>query len=489
MRRATPGVLWLASWLAIVPAAGALPDEAPVVVTPHLASLAIAKISGTIYAAATASTQSRATQLVFGPGPVANQEYLYVSRDDHGVRRMDYDPVTGALSKLVDVLPSVVGHGIAFHTGELGQAETCPSEGYASANAPSKRLSRLPCDVDVDADGILGAAGDASAEIVHGFARDDHGLNQIQIHGDTLFVGNGVRTRNGAVQTFTGDTFSGSACVGTILTINDLNAVATTANAARLAAYLSDSTDAAYEDLSDATIPGSEETFTSTAAEGDALDGRSNDEVHDHVFRAVPFADYGYRNGNWQNDAGAQAAGFFSGSGNPALNAPTVAFGNLDQDGSGGIGLDSTEAAYDQLHDPACPVGLGPFSALTGLAFSPASFPAAYLGRVLVARWNGQSGILDGLDCRGLVLVDPATRDAERVVSGLNAPTDIVGDAHGCLLVVSSYGSIWRITPVAQPIPISTRGGHWTPLLLSPLQSTLFFATAVVLPRKSRSDA
>jgi hypothetical protein len=454
MRRATPGVLWLASWLAIVPAAGALPDEAPVVVTPHLASLAIAKISGTIYAAATASTQSRATQLVFGPGPVANQEYLYVSRDDHGVRRMDYDPVTGALSKLVDVLPSVVGHGIAFHTGELGQAETCPSEGYASANAPSKRLSRLPCDVDVDADGILGAAGDASAEIVHGFARDDHGLNQIQIHGDTLFVGNGVRTRNGAVQTFTGDTFSGSACVGTILTINDLNAVATTANAARLAAYLSDSTDAAYEDLSDATIPGSEETFTSTAAEGDALDGRSNDEVHDLRLPKRQLAERCWGSGGGlllrKRKPGAECS-----------------HGSLRQPRPGWLGWDRSRLHRSRLRPIARPrLSGGPRSLL---------------------RADG-SGLQPG-ELSGRVLVDPATRDAERVVSGLNAPTDIVGDAHGCLLVVSSYGSIWRITPVAQPIPISTRGGHWTPLLLSPLQSTLFFATAVVLPRKSRSDA
>ena len=529
MTRATPGALWLALLAAIVPSAAALPEETPVVVAPHSALLIITKISGTIYSADNTSTQSRATQLAFGPGPDPNQEYLYISSDDHGVRRMDYDPATGALSNLVDVLPGVQGNGIAFHTNDLGQAEMYLSEGYTSANASSRRLSRLLRYVDLDGDGIFGSAGDANAAIVHGIPRDDHGLNQIQINGDALFVGNGVRTRNGALQTITGDTFGESAYGGTIVTIGDLNAVATTANAAGFAAYLSDPTDAQYEDVIDGTTAGSEGPFTSTAAdklrvhsagtrnpfglaiddtgtlwftnnfhrvnnstydrsvidgtaEGDAFDGPSNDDVHDQMFRSVLFADYGYRNGNWQNNAAVQAAGFFAGIGNPALIAPTVAFDNLDQDGAGGPDLDSTDGAYDQFHDPANPVGLGPSAALTGLAFSPSSFPAAYDGHAFVARWNGQFGIIDGLDYRDVVLVDPATGDAEQLVSGLNAPTDIVGDAQDNLLVVSYYGSIWRITPIAHRVPVFTWGGQ---LLLSVILLMLGLATAFARPRKS----
>ena len=125
------------------------------------------------------------------------------------------------------------------------------------------------------------------------------------------------------------------------------------------------------------------------SAEGDTFVGLTNDDVHDQMFRAVSFADYGYRNSNWQNDVAAQAAGFFAGIADPALIAVTVTFDNLDQDGAGGPDLDSTDAAYDQLHDPANPVGLGPSSALTGLAFSPSSFAAAYDGRAFVTRWNG----------------------------------------------------------------------------------------------------
>jgi len=532
MTRATPGALWLALWVAVVSTAGADPEETPVVAASHSASLAIAKISGTLYEADSQSTQSRATQLVFGPGPVANQEYLYASSNNHGVRRMDYDPVTGALSNLVDVLPSVAGNGIAFHTNSLGQAEMYLSEGYTSSNASGKRLSRLHRYVDVDGDSIFGSAGDANAAIVHGIPRSGHGLNQIQITGDTLFIGNGVRTRNGAILTPTGDTFGETAYGGTILTIDDLNAVATTANAAGFAAYLSDPTSGQYEDVIDGTTAGSEKPFTSTAAdklrvhsactrnpfglaidhtgvawftnnfhrvnnstydrsvidgsaEGDAFDGPSNDDVHDQMFRAVPFADYGYRNGNWQNDAVAQGAGFFAGIGNSTLIAPTVTFVNLDQDGAGGPDLDSTDAAYDQFHDPANPVGLGLSAALTGLAFSPSGFPSAYDEHAFVARWNGQFGIIDGLDYRDVVLVDPATGDVERVVSGLNAPTDIVSDVHGNLLVVSYYGSIWRITSIAEPVPVFRWGGRWSPLWLSAVLLTLFLATAFAPPCKS----
>jgi len=140
-----------------------------------------------------------------------------------------------------------------------------------------------------------------------------------------------------------------------------------------------------------------------------------------------------------------------------------------------------------QLHDPANPVGLGPSSALTGLAFSPSSVAAAYAGRAFVTRWNGQSGLVNGeLDCRDVVLVDPANGDVERVVSGFNATIDIVGDTHGNLLVLSYYASIWRIPSIAEPIPVFTWGERWSPLLLSAVLFTLFIASAFALPRKTR---
>jgi hypothetical protein len=47
------------------------------------------------------------------------------------------------------------------------------------------------------------------------------------------------------------------------------------------------------------------------------------------------------------------------------------------------------------------------------------------------------------------VLVHPVTGAVERVASGFNAPTDVLADAEGNLLVVSYYGSVWRIRSVA----------------------------------------
>jgi len=136
---------------------------------------------------------------------------------------------------------------------------------------------------------------------------------------------------------------------------------------------------------------------------------------------------------------------------------PSHTFDNYDPDGAGGPDTDSTDPAFDQLHDPANPQGLGPHAAATGLAFAPVSFPARYYDHALVARWNGQFGILDGLDYRDIVLVNAAIGDVDRVVSGLNAPIDLVDDGHGHLLIASVYGSIWRLTPTAPGCELCSR--------------------------------
>ena len=66
-----------------------------------------------------------------------------------------------------------------------------------------------------------------------------------------IYVGNGVRTRNGVVQTFRGDTHGETAYGGTILRIADLNAVSNTTNSAGF--YPAFPNESTYSDWIDGT--------------------------------------------------------------------------------------------------------------------------------------------------------------------------------------------------------------------------------------------
>jgi glucose/arabinose dehydrogenase len=482
-----------------LPRADAFPEETPVVVGTHIGALAIEKVSGNSYAADTSANQSLATQLAFGPGPDPNKAYLYVASDTHPVRRFEVDSVTGTLTNRVDVLP-LAGLGIAFRSDSLGRSELYLSSPYLSENAANAGLSRLIRFVDVDGDGVFNGVSDVNASIAHGIPADGHTLNQIQIAGDTLYVGSGTRTQNGGLDTlFSGDLFGDSAYSGAILVIDDLELVPTSANAAGFSVYLAEPTLAEYEALINGTTAGAEAPFTSTAvnklrvhsaglrnpfgvaldrfgsvwitnnfqrvnrsvydrsmtgaaAEPDAWDGPSNDDVHDQMFRAVAAADYGFRNSNWQSTASALGAGFYAGIADPTRIEVSTAFDNLDQDGVGGPDFDSLDPALDATHNPANPIGLGPHAGVTGLAFNGLSFSPNYHDKAFVARWSGMFPLVDGLDYRDIVLVDTDTGEIERAIENLNAPTDIVADADGNLFVANYFGSIWRITePRAVP--------------------------------------
>ena len=86
-------------------------------------------------------------------------------------------------------------------------------------------------------------------------------------------------------------------------------------------------------------------------------------------------------------------------------------------------------------------------NALTGLAFGPASFPSAYAGLPLAARWNGLFPIVDDLIYGDVVLVDPVSGQVDRVITGFNSPTDVVADAHGHLYRGTTYRSPHRLRP------------------------------------------
>ena len=494
-------ILALAALL-LQPADG-LAQEAPQLVGVHDTFLTLGKSSGSIFADDSSATQSRATQMAWGPGPDPAKEYLYISSNTHGVRRLEYDATTGTLTNLVSVLPSVTGNGIAFHLDAQGRWGMYLTDRYDSANASAAQMSRLSRYVDSDGDGDFDGPGDMSAAIVLGTPAGGHALQQIQFLGDTLYVGSGTRTQNGALQTRAGgDAFGEPAYGGALLLIEDVTLVPTSANAAGFPAYLPDPTLLEYEQIINGIAPGAAAPLTSSAsdklrvhssglrnpfglgidrfsqiwitnnfhrvtnsnydrlvvdatADLDSFDGPSNDDVHDQIFVAVAFGDYGYRNGNWQSDATAQAAGFYSAITDPALASQTHVFDNLDQDGASGPDLDSQSPAYNAFHDPANPVGLGPHSAVTGLDFGPGHWRARYRDHAFVGRFNGDPDLMmvHGLRYRDLVLVDRNTGDVERVVEELAGPTDVLADSQGNLLIASYLGSIWRLSPAPAFVP------------------------------------
>jgi hypothetical protein len=428
---------------------------------------------------------SNATQLAFGPGPDPDLLYLYMSSNSRGVRRAVYDPVTG-LSGLTTILPNIRGNGVALRTNASGQNEMYLSEPYS---ASGRGLSRLWKVVDLDGDGDFTDAGTQTAAIVRGIPRDDHGLNHIQIIGDSLYVGNGVRTRNGDFQTFSGDTFGESAYGGTILKIDKLNNVETVDDSAGFFPATPNATQ--YANLINGTDPIGSSPFTSVAddklrvfasgtrnpfglatdrsgdlyftnnfqrvenhrfdrnntgaaASPDAFGGDGfSDDIHDQLSKVEAFADYGYRNTNWQNNSQAKTAGFFAANQAKA----SITFDNWTTPNTNDA--DTELASSDPPHNPANPDGLGPHSSSNGLDFFYDVGGSSDLdGLAFVARWNDT--VSDGgqsLTYRDVVSVDVTTGEVSRVLFDVNQPLDILADGFGNLLIVEYNSGILQATP------------------------------------------
>jgi hypothetical protein len=423
--------------------------------------------------------------MAFGPGPDADRLYLYMSSTVRGVRRAEYNPATG-LSGITTILPNIRGNGVAFRTNSSGQNEMYLSEPYSAGGLSFSRLWKV---VDSDGDGSFTDTGSQTAAIVRGIPRDDHGLNHIQIVGDSLYVGNGVRTRNGDFQTFSGDTFGESAYGGTILKIANLNNVETVNDSAGFYPATPNSTQ--YRELVSGTDPVSSAPFTSVAddklrvfasgarnpfglavdnngelfftnnfqrvenhvfdrnntgasASRDAFGGDGfSDDIHDQLFKVTEFADYGYRNTNWQNNSQAKDAGFFA-AGNAEAS---LTFDNW-------ITPDTTDAdiehtSGDPPHNPANPDGLGPHSSSNGLDFFyDVGGSSDFHGRAFVARWNAT--VNDGgqsLTYRDVVSVDVSTGAVSRVLFDVEQPLDILADGLGNLLILEYTGGILQATP------------------------------------------
>lgn len=123
---------------------------------------------------------SEISQLAFRPGDPA---HLYAARTSGVVTRYDYDPGTGPMSNALDVAaaPGYTVHGLAFHGTDL----------YVALNAPP--FSRLTRFSNPDGAGVYQTRHD----FVHTIPAGAHGVNQIAIVGNTLYMGIGAARRRG----------------------------------------------------------------------------------------------------------------------------------------------------------------------------------------------------------------------------------------------------------------------------------------------------
>ncbi len=120
------------------------------------------------------------TQMAFGP-----DGRVYVMTVDSGPISYAYDPVAATLAGPVAVAPQVKGIGIGFHGTDL----------YLSSTDGT--IHKLK---DGNGNGVYGEGGEFDVAIVTGIPQGDHNTDQIQVAGDTLYVGIGRRTINGRVR-------------------------------------------------------------------------------------------------------------------------------------------------------------------------------------------------------------------------------------------------------------------------------------------------
>jgi hypothetical protein len=406
------------------------------------------------------------TQMTFGP-----LGRLYVMTTDQGAISFAYDPTTGALSSPVKAAPQVKGIGIAFHQKNMYMR---------SFDGTIHKLS----DANGNGIWIWGEAGELDVAIVTGIPQGDHNTDQLQVVGDTLYVGIGRRTINGNLGAWTGGTiddlggkgfFNGglgrtygdSAYNGTIAWIRDLTHVvnqkgsanAWTTNPPILTRKLIQHDEGPFTTVDPGKLvvhsAGTRNPFglcldsdgnlwftnnfnrTATLGNGqagfglrgDQLDSDFSRDVQDQLFRASPGADYGYTDANWRDV-------------NPMLTptAPdyhhvkSVTFDNLYNHGP-----------Y-VLHDPANPDGLGPSSSSDGCSlWYSAGLPAELAGNIFIARYNGTireapGGLQRSLTYSDLVAVDPSSGKVRRIAFAFANPLAVLADNTSGRLLIADYG-------------------------------------------------
>lgn len=446
-------LILLGSVGSIAPAEAAVVSIAPA----YQDDLQIKLVSGSIFD----SKPSRITQMALGP-----DDRLYAVTLNQGVLSFAYDANTGALSDMKTAV-DISGLGIGFQGNTM----------YLSSDGNIVRLT------DNNRNGVWGEPRETRVNIVEGIPTGDHGVENIQIQGNTLYVGIGTRTINGQYTRLFDpkDSLGESSYGGSISWIQDLTKVPSRPNSAQLrdqngkllsnkdfitngTPYTSKAPNKLIVNSSGARNPfglafdangnlwmtnnynraNSTNDGKSIPNPKDALDNNLNDDVYDQFFRVKYQADYGFANGNWRNNPVATKAGFFNA--NKLVRSTT--FDNLEPLAPG----------FHKPYNPTKPNGLGPSSSADGFDFYKGTeLGSEFFNKAFVTRWTHSVQTPDGkhtLNYADIVLVDPLTGQVSQVATGFNNPLDVLADEKG-LFVADYDGGIYRIS-AATPAPESS---------------------------------
>jgi glucose/arabinose dehydrogenase len=355
---------------------------------PPPAGYSLTRISDAVPAGALAGI----SQLAFRPGDAT---HLFAVRSPSSagvVSRYDVDPASEALSNPVDVATSLpMALGLAFRDGDLFVSLKLTND---------SRITRLR---DVDHDGIY----EERADFVRGVPNRDHGIDQLQIVGATLFAPIGTRWNSG-------DPSCESVYTGTIARIADLD-------------QIDYSSGANY-------LPGPTGFLDPVPADG-FLRRYAYGFRNPFGIRVDPLGQV------WVSDNGASACNTCSSCSNFPIDTPDFLYAAVPPGAKGqfppagypgGGGATITPLAILATH-----------AAVTGFDWI-ASGPDA--GRIVLAEFGASNP--DTPAGRDLVLVDPTWGTVSAFVSGFLGPTDVIADSHGRLLIADYLEpAVYLLTP------------------------------------------
>ena len=348
----------------------------------------LTKVSGGL----TTEQSENITQMTFKPG---DPTHLYAARFGYGspspvgggvVTRYDFDPVSGQLSNPINVATGLTGAlGLAFHGNDL----------YVSTNLNPSLPTSLGGIIRLQdvSPGQNGTQFGNAVTFINNIPVGEHLVDQLQVRGDSLYVGIGTQTNNG-------DPTQESVYNGTISVIKDLTKVNYSGDGADNLALANVATD---------TDPGKLHVFASGFRNpyGLRVDAAGNVSATDNG------ADFQYLSYDlFYKNIPAGARGVF---------APGVPAGQPNYVTPGATVTPTALLGLDTSADGFTPLPSGPLQ-----------------NNVLVALFNGTSS---GTNPPGneLVTVNPNTGVVSNFVTGLGNPLDVIPDPYGGVLV-NDYG-------------------------------------------------
>ena len=400
------------------------------------------------------SIDAQIGQMTFGPDGrlyVATLDGSKSGASDEGIVRFDYSP-TGALANKTKVhaTPST---SVAFHQdptlGTVMYITDAVDIFGAGATVNNGVLRRL---TDTNGDGTWGGAGDVNQQLVNNVPVErEHRMNQLQVLGNSLYMGIGTLTTDGHNE---------AAYTGTLSWIEDLTALSGNTTTANLAGF--------NEAFVTAGVPSNSITpLVSTDPSklrvhsiglrnpfGIGLDGdgnlwasMNNDQgipgigtPSDLFFKAQQFGNYGFKyQYTGEFDAGA---GTNRGDGTPYTDNPAVVAAGF----SAAKNVTSRTAEGVVVgYNTALPNGsLGPSAAVGGVDFATANgFKLRWHKDAFIGRWSFQD----------VVAVDLDTGETVQIATGFNRVLEVVVDPWGNLLVAEAplgdtdRARIYRIAP------------------------------------------